>query len=141
MSSERLYAFSPETRERLRKFRLTTSRAKEPQAVIYVVDTKNQEIRAEDGEVYTKMEDLADELPESSPRFILLSYPLTLGSGRLAVPYVLLYYLPENCNPTQRMMYAGAVELMRNTAEVNRVIEVTSDEDVTNIEKRLQSED
>lgn len=24
------------------------------------------------------MEDLADELPESSPRFILLSYPLTL---------------------------------------------------------------
>ncbi|KAL4968710.1 GMF family protein [Aspergillus stella-maris] len=141
MSSERLYAFSPETRERLRKFRLTTSRAKEPQAVIYVVDTKNQEIRAEDGEVYTKMEDLADELPESSPRFILLSYPLTLGSGRLAVPYVLLYYLPENCNPTQRMMYAGAVELMRNTAEVNRVIEVTSDEDVTSIEKTLQSED
>lgn len=24
------------------------------------------------------MEDLADELPDSSPRFILLSYPLTL---------------------------------------------------------------
>ncbi|OJI96175.1 hypothetical protein ASPVEDRAFT_35536 [Aspergillus versicolor CBS 583.65] len=141
MSSERLYAFSPETKERLRKFRLGTSRAKEPQALIYIVDTKSQEIRAEDGEVYTKMEDLADELPESSPRFILLSYPLTLGSGRLSVPYVLLYYLPENCNPTQRMMYAGAVELMRNTAEVNRVIEVESDEDIISIESKLQSED
>ncbi|KAL4802359.1 hypothetical protein BDV18DRAFT_164181 [Aspergillus unguis] len=140
-SSERLYAFSPETKEKLRKFRLTTSRAKEPQAVIYIVDTKTQEIRAEDGEVYTKMEDLADELPDSSPRFILLSYPLTLGSGRLAVPYVLLYYLPENCNPSQRMMYAGAVELMRNTAEVNRVIEVESEEDITDIEKRLQAAD
>lgn len=43
-----------------------------------IIDAKSQEIRAEDGEVYTKMEDLADELPESSPRFILLSYPLTL---------------------------------------------------------------
>ncbi|BCS19131.1 GMF family protein [Aspergillus puulaauensis] len=141
MSSERLYAFSPETKEKLRKFRLGTSRAKEPQALIYIVDTKSQEIRAEDGEVYSKMEDLADELPESSPRFILLSYPLTLGSGRLSVPYVMLYYLPENCNPSQRMMYAGAVELMRNTAEVNRVIEVESDEDILSIESKLQSED
>lgn len=46
-----------------------------------IIDSKTQEIRAEDGQVYTKMEDLADELPESSPRFILLSYPLTLVGG------------------------------------------------------------
>ncbi|KAJ5619984.1 hypothetical protein N7510_003968 [Penicillium lagena] len=155
MSESRLYSFSPETREKLRKFRLSTSRAKDPQAIICaiyllhtpqryfsnqradIIDTKTQEIRPEDGEVYTKMEDVADELPESSPRFILLSHPLTLSSGRLSVPYVLLYYLPENCNPSQRMMYAGAVELMRSTAEVNRVVEVQSDEDVTSIESRL----
>lgn len=43
-----------------------------------IIDVKSQEIRPEDGEVYTKMEDVADELPDSSPRFILLSYPLTL---------------------------------------------------------------
>ncbi|KKK13333.1 hypothetical protein P175DRAFT_0498502 [Aspergillus ochraceoroseus IBT 24754] len=139
MSSEsRLYAFSPETKEKLRKFRLGTSRAKDPQAVIYIIDSKSQEIRAEDGEVYTKMEDLADELPDSSPRFILLSYPLTMASGRLAVPYVLLYWLPENCNPTMRMTYAGAVELMRNTAEVNRVIEVEQEDDIISIESRLK---
>ncbi|PYI01903.1 glia maturation factor beta [Aspergillus sclerotiicarbonarius CBS 121057] len=141
MSESRLYSFSPETKEKLRKFRLGTSRAKDPQAIIYVIDNKSQEIRPEDGEVYSKMEDLADELPESSPRFILLSYPLTLASGRLTVPYVLLYYLPENCNPSMRMMYAGAVELMRNTAEVNRVIEVYEDEDIISIESKLQGED
>ncbi|KAE8160484.1 hypothetical protein BDV40DRAFT_214544 [Aspergillus tamarii] len=140
-SESRLYAFSPETKEKLRKFRLGTSRAKDPQAIIYVIDQKNQEIRPEDGEVYTKMEDLADELPDSSPRFILLSYPLTLKSGRLSVPYVLLYWLPENCNPNSRMMYAGAVELMRNTAEVNRVIEVKEEDDIISIESKLQSED
>ncbi|PGH29810.1 hypothetical protein GX50_07449 [[Emmonsia] crescens] len=103
-----------------------------------MIDTKNQEVRPADDEVYSKMEDVADELPDSSPRFILLSYPLTLSSGRLSVPYVLLYYLPENCNPSLRMMYAGAVELMRNTAEVNRVIEVDSESDVINIEAKLQ---
>ncbi|OJJ75191.1 hypothetical protein ASPBRDRAFT_28146 [Aspergillus brasiliensis CBS 101740] len=141
MSESRLYSFSPETKEKLRKFRLGTSRAKDPQAIIYIIDNKSQEIRPEDGEVYTKMEDLADELPESSPRFILLSYPLTLASGRLTVPYVMLYYLPVNCNPNARMMYAGAVELMRNTAEVNRVIEVHEEEDITSIESKLQSAD
>ncbi|KAJ5690374.1 hypothetical protein N7462_004766 [Penicillium macrosclerotiorum] len=85
------------------------------------------------------MEDLADDLPESSPRFILLSHPLTLSSGRLSVPYVLLYFLPENCNPSQRMMYAGAVELMRNTAQVNRVVEAQSEDDIIDIASRLAS--
>ncbi|KAL1868561.1 hypothetical protein Plec18167_008151 [Paecilomyces lecythidis] len=141
MSDSRLYSFSPETKEKLRKFRLGTSRAKDPQAIIYLIDTKSQEIRPEDDQVYSKMEDLADEIPDSSPRFILLSYPLTLASGRLTVPYVLLYYLPENCNPSQRMMYAGAVELMRNTAEVNRVIEIESESDIIAIESKLAGSD
>lgn len=51
-----------------------------------IIDNKTQEIRPEDGEVYSKMEDVADELPESSPRFILLSYPLTLVSILLISP-------------------------------------------------------
>ncbi|EXJ63390.1 uncharacterized protein A1O5_11439 [Cladophialophora psammophila CBS 110553] len=87
------------------------------------------------------MLELADELPDSSPRFILLSYPMTLASGRHSVPYVLLYYLPVNCNPNMRMSYAGAVELMRSTAEVNRVLEIADAEDLQEIEGRLKGED
>ena len=63
------------------------------------------------------------------------------ASGRLTVPYVMLYYLPVNCNPNSRMMYAGAVELMRNTAEVNRVIEVHEEDDIISIESKLQNAD
>ncbi|KAI5309546.1 hypothetical protein KEM55_003002 [Ascosphaera atra] len=136
MADARLYTFSPETREQLRKFRLTTSRAKGPQAKIYVIDRDTKEIRSDDT-VYTNMEDLADDLPDSTPRFVVLSYPLTLPSGRLSVPYVMLYWLPENCNPSQRMTYASAVELFRNTAEVNRVIEASGDDDVIDVAKTL----
>lgn len=57
------------------------------------------------------------------------------------MPYVLLYYLPENCNPNQRMSYAGAVELMRSQAEVNKVYEIENAEDVEKIEKTLAGED
>lgn len=59
----------------------------------------------------------------------------------MSVPYVLLYYLPENCSTNMRMSYAGAVELMRNTAEVNRVIEIESTDDLESIKKKLQGED
>lgn len=43
-----------------------------------MIDPKSQEIRPASSEVYSDILELADELPDSSPRFILLSYPITL---------------------------------------------------------------
>ena len=39
------------------------------------------------------------------------------------------------------MSYAGAVELMRSTAEVNRVIEMSEAEELGGIEAKLKGED
>lgn len=36
------------------------------------------EIVQADEQVYTDLQDLADELPDHSPRYVLLSHPLTL---------------------------------------------------------------
>ncbi|KAH0392519.1 glia maturation factor beta, partial [Aureobasidium melanogenum] len=140
-SESRLYTFSPETKTALRKFRLGTSRAKDPQAVIYQIDKKTLEISKADDEVYTDLSILGEELPDHSPRFILLSYPLTMASGRLSVPYVMLYYLPVTCNSELKMLYAGAKELMRNQAEVGRIIEIDSAEDLEEIEDQLRGEE
>jgi hypothetical protein len=52
---------------------------------------------------------------------------------------VLLYYLPETCNAEMRMLYAGAKELMRNTSEVGRVIDIESAEDLEGIPEKLRS--
>lgn len=62
------------------------------------------------------------------------------SSGRLSVPYVMIYYLPVTCNNEVRMLYAGAKELMRNTAEVGKIIEIDSAEDLENIEEKLKGE-
>ncbi|KAI9667525.1 MAG: hypothetical protein M1821_000341 [Bathelium mastoideum] len=141
MSSEaRLYTFSTETKDKLRKFRLGTSRAKDPQAVIYQIDKATLEILPASSTVYTSLADLGDALPDHTPRFVLLSYPLTLASGRLAVPYVMLYHLPETCNAELRMLYAGAKELMRSTAEVGRIIEIEGEEDLEELEEKLKGE-
>ncbi|KEQ71845.1 glia maturation factor beta, partial [Aureobasidium namibiae CBS 147.97] len=137
-SEARLYTFSPETKAALRKFRLGTSRAKDPQAIIYQIDKKTLEISKADDETYTDLSILGEELPDHSPRFILLSYPLTMASGRLSVPYVMLYYLPVTCNSELKMVYAGAKELMRNQAEVGRIIEIDSAEELEEIEDQLR---
>ncbi|RMX79248.1 hypothetical protein D0867_16506 [Hortaea werneckii] len=140
-SEARLYTFSPETKNALRKFRLGTSRAKDPQAVIYQIDKSTMEIKQVDETIYSNMQELSDELPDNSPRYVLLSYPLTMESGRLSVPYVMINYLPPTCSSEQRMLYAGAKELMRNQAEVNRIIEMDAAEEVEGIEEKLKGED
>lgn len=54
------------------------------------------------------------------------------------MPYVMLYYLPITCNSEVKMLYAGAKELMRNTSEVGRIIEIDSAEDLEDIEDKLK---
>ena len=42
------------------------------------IDKHTLEISQADDVTYTNMQELADDLPGHSPRFVLLSYPLTL---------------------------------------------------------------
>jgi len=137
----RLYTFHDDTKDHLREFRLTTSRADGPQAAIYLIDKETYEIRQDEEEtIYTSLEDIADDLPDHTPRFILLSCPLTLPDERITVPYVLLYYLPITCNYQTKMLYANAKELMRNMAEVSRVIDMESTDDLEDILGQLAAE-
>lgn len=103
-----------------------------------MIDKTTHEIKQdEDQTTYKTLQDIADDLPDHTPRFVLLSYPLTLPSGRLSVPYVMLYWLPETCSNEMRMMYAGAKELMRNTAEVGKVIDIGDEDELMDIPKTL----
>jgi hypothetical protein len=44
-----------------------------------MIDKATHEIRQDDDKtVYKSLEEIADDLPDHSPRYILLSYPLTL---------------------------------------------------------------
>lgn len=59
-------------------------------------------------------------------------------SGRVSVPYVMIYYLPVTCNNELKMVYAGAKELMKNTAEAGRILEISEAEEMEEIEGRLK---
>ena len=55
----------------------------------------------------------------------------------MSVPYVMLYYMPSTCNSSLRMLYAGAKELMRNTSEVTKILDIESAEDLEEIPSKL----
>ena len=43
------------------------------------IDKATLEVKpADDGQVYSSLADLVDSLPDNAPRFILLSYPITV---------------------------------------------------------------
>jgi Cofilin/tropomyosin-type actin-binding protein len=52
----------------------------------------------------------------------------------------MLNYLPPTASGEQRMLYAGAKELLRNTAEVGKLIEIDTAEDLEDIEEKLKGE-
>jgi hypothetical protein len=53
----------------------------------------------------------------------------------------MLYYLPTTCNAELRMLYASAKELMRNTSEVTRIIDLESAEELEEVPGKLGQAD
>lgn len=52
----------------------------------------------------------------------------------------MIYYLPITCNSELRMLYAGAKELMRNTSEVGRIIDMESADELEELPEKLSVE-
>lgn len=52
----------------------------------------------------------------------------------------MIYYLPVTASNEMKMMYAGAKELMRNTSETGRVIDIDSIDDLEEIPDKLAKE-
>ena len=47
-----------------------------------LIDRASKEIRQdEDKTVYKSLDEIAEDLPDNSPRFVLLSYPMTMVGG------------------------------------------------------------
>jgi hypothetical protein len=57
------------------------------------IDKKTMEISQADDVIYSDLKELGEELPDHTPRFILLSYPLTLVC--LRPPHTLQFLLQQ----------------------------------------------
>jgi len=105
----------------LRKFRLTPHRT----IAALVVKINKQKLIVEEVERFDdiSIDDLAQELPESSPRYVVLSYILAHKDGRTSYPLVLINWAPA-CETSLLTLHASALIDFQNTIDVSKVLEV-----------------
>jgi len=70
------------------------------------------------------LEDLAEELPENSPRYVVLSYELNHSDGRKSFPLVLINWAPTSSEIGMMTLHASALFDFQAAADVSKVVEV-----------------
>jgi len=70
------------------------------------------------------VEELAEELPESSPRFVVLAYEFTHPDGRKSCPLILINWVPSGSEMGMMTLHASAFIPFQEIADANKVIEI-----------------
>uniref|UniRef100_A0A8C4RBL1 Glia maturation factor gamma n=1 Tax=Erpetoichthys calabaricus TaxID=27687 RepID=A0A8C4RBL1_ERPCA len=76
-------------------------------------------------------DELKNELPERQPRFVVYSYKYVHDDGRISFPLCFIFSSPVGCKPEQQMMYAGSKNRLVQAAELTKVFEIRTTEDLT----------
>ncbi|XP_060114212.1 glia maturation factor gamma [Heteronotia binoei] len=119
----------PELKEKLKKFRFRkeTNNA----AIIMKVDKDKQLVVLEEEFQDISPEELRNELPERQPRYPFYSYKYLHDDGRISYPLCFIFSSPVGCKPEQQMMYAGSKNRLVQVAELTKVFEIRTTEDLT----------
>ncbi|KAF5315932.1 hypothetical protein D9611_005017 [Ephemerocybe angulata] len=123
MSSQTTVDIPQSIKDTLRKFRF--ARRNEGSAAL-VIKINKAKLIMEEVEQFDNIsiEELAEELPENSPRYVMLSYELTHKDGRKSFPLVLINWSPSSSEIGLLTLHASALINFQNTADVSKVIEV-----------------
>ncbi|KIO13652.1 hypothetical protein M404DRAFT_12555 [Pisolithus tinctorius Marx 270] len=113
----------PELKSSLRKFRFA-KRSQGHAALVVKIDRNELIMKEEEQYDNISIEELAEELPENSPRYVVLSYELKHSDGRTSFPLVLVNWAPTTCEIKMMTLHASALIEFQNTADVSKVIEV-----------------
>ncbi|KDQ61042.1 hypothetical protein JAAARDRAFT_32038 [Jaapia argillacea MUCL 33604] len=110
-------------KDSLRKFRFARRNAGHAALVVKV---NKQKLIMEEVEQFDDIspEDLAEELPENSPRYVLLSYELKHSDGRKSFPLVLINWAPTSSEIGLLTLHASAFLDFQSTADVSKVIDI-----------------
>jgi len=118
----------PEIVEEGKKFKFNK---KNSYAMILKINTKALKVELESVQEDVKIEDIANQLPDSAPRYIAYSYKHTHSDGRTSLPLVFIFYCPRDINPTLNMLYASTKTRLINALQVQKTFDIQVAEDLT----------
>lgn len=139
-----LLTIGEETRNAIRKFRLTTNRIDKPEHIILKIsedqellidDLENVEEESDDGWSDSDDEDevedikqIRKQLPSNQPRYIVLAYPY-----KNKIPLIMIYYKPDTCRDEEtRMLYVNGLEFIskNNLISPNKILDLVDKDDL-----------
>ncbi|XP_067318298.1 glia maturation factor gamma [Anolis sagrei] len=119
----------PELMEKLKKFRFR--KETDNAAIVMKIDKERQLVVLEEEFKDISPDELRNELPERQPRFVAYSYKYIHEDGRISYPLCFIFCSPVGCKPEQQMMYAGSKNRLVQAAELTKVFEIRSTDDLT----------
>jgi hypothetical protein len=137
MSAVKTCTISAEVTDALKKFRF--SNAKTLECLILKIDVDTLVVIPDTQLSATSIEEIAEELPDNTPRFLVLSYPLPGEDGRISFPLIGLFYTPKSASlvctlplipQTLKMLYASSKVQLFNAADIRgQTLELTDAEE------------
>eukprot|EP00048_Salpingoeca_helianthica_P022314 m.17569 g.17569 ORF g.17569 m.17569 type:complete len:142 (-) comp7160_c0_seq1:41-466(-) len=129
MADIKVCAIPQEIKDMCKKFRFR--KEKNNAAIIMKVDHEKMEVVLDEELEDITIDQLAADLPEFSPRYILYSYCHTHGDGRVSYPLLFIAYCPSGVKPEQNMIYAGTKPALVSAVQATKVFEMQNAEDMT----------
>jgi len=116
--------------DKMKKFRFRKEQTNA--AFTMKIDKDKLLIQEEENFDNISIEDLASELPETQPRYILYSYRHERPDGRVSFPLIFIYYCPTGAKPEMHMMYASSkTNLILKLDCAGKVFDIRNAEDMT----------
>ncbi|XP_067009717.1 glia maturation factor [Anabrus simplex] len=118
-----------DVRDALKKFRFRKNETNA--ALILKVDREKQRICVDELLEDVSVDELRENLPGHQPRFVVYSYRMEHGDGRVSFPMCFIYITPRDSQMELQIMYAGTKLALQKEADLTRVYEVRELEELT----------
>ncbi|GAB1601367.1 glia maturation factor beta-like [Argonauta hians] len=118
-----------DVKERIKQFRFANKKC--TAAVILKVDMNTLKVIIDSEYEDCTVDEIQEDLPDSQPRFVVLSYVYNHSDGRVSYPLVFIFVSPLGCKPEQQMLYAGSVRALTKELEMTKVFDIRSTEEFT----------
>ncbi|MCL4121306.1 UNVERIFIED_CONTAM: hypothetical protein GTU68_031717 [Idotea baltica] len=88
------------------------------------VNAEEQNVVVEECLDVDDMDDLKNNITDTQPRFVLLSWMIRHKDGRISYPMAFIFVTPRDCQPKLQMMYAGTYKHLIAECKLTKVYQV-----------------
>eukprot|EP00700_Malawimonas_jakobiformis_P001616 EC721923.1.p1 GENE.EC721923.1~~EC721923.1.p1 ORF type:complete len:143 (+),score=25.87 EC721923.1:39-467(+) len=101
-------------------------------ALLLKIDKPKLELVVDSVKDNVTLEDIADELSESQPCYIVYSYKFDRDDGRVQYPLLLIFYMPQACPIDLNMLSTNTKRHVMDKFQLSRSFDVQNLDTLTN---------